>query len=696
MYLRLRGKIGILAMVWLMMFASVAWAAEGYWRLDEEGGSKLPYNFRMATDDWHLKVTGREPSRRGMDTLKVSASAQPALKELSFLYKKLRKTAPNPEHIYMVDLRQESHGFADRWPVSWYEKRNAANHGMAVEAVEQDENRRLSTLLGKKTTFIPQGKSDNARFKKQTIEPKTVKTEREAAQEAGFRYVRFAAADQEWPDEVSVERFLEFVSSLPEDAWLHFHCHAGHGRTTTFLSMYDILRNPDVSLEDVVQRHYLQGGTDLLADPEGSGRKAQQKLHRRKMIRLFYRYVSELRTKDTTLSWSKWLEKEEGKEQALSSFPRTPPGKLDKDGLDSTQWKLPSSYTAPLMMTGTGAGEVSILGAAEVPQRQMVRFLERRNPHPKINCTTTELVRCYYEEAGREGIRPDVALCQAFKETGFFNYGGDVLPEQNNFCGLGATGNKVKGARFASPRLGARAHIQHLLAYASTKRPSVEIVDPRYEHIASNRPDLYGQIHAWTGLNGAWAVPGIHYGQDILNLWGQAKAPDGSPESQIQASMEIRKKPDDPQAYLARGIAYANGGRLEDALQDYNESLRLSPSPEAYYDRALLYEKLGDAKSALSDYGAAIGLDPQFPLGWYNRGHLRLRLGMNREAVEDFKQSIALVPQLADAYVAIGILRVREGQYESAWEDFYKAGTINSTNAAVKANQKLALKCVKK
>ena len=38
-----------------------------------------------------------------------------------------------------------------------------------------------------------------------------------------------------------------------------------------------------------------------------------------------------------------------------------------------------------------------------------------------------------------------------------YTYGGDVLPSQNNFCGLGATGNKVKGAAFPTAQIGVRA-----------------------------------------------------------------------------------------------------------------------------------------------------------------------------------------------------------------------------------------------
>ena len=36
-------------------------------------------------------------------------------------------------------------------------------------------------------------------------------------------------------------------------------------------------------------------------------------------------------------------------------------------------------------------------------------------------------------------IRADIAWAQMCHETGFLEYTGDVKPDQNNFCGLGAT-----------------------------------------------------------------------------------------------------------------------------------------------------------------------------------------------------------------------------------------------------------------
>ena len=169
-----------------------------------------------------------------------------------------------------------------------------------------------------------------------------------------------------------------------------------------------------------------------------------------------------------------------------------------------------------------GAG-TTILGPAEASQDQMVRYIRMRNPQPQLNCTVEELVAAYYQEAGEEGVRPDVALCQAIKETDCFGYGGDVLPRQNNYCGLGATGGGVHGFSFMTPQRGVRAHIQHLLAYASTRLPKEGLLDPRYEVLRTKYPQFYGQIPYWTGLDGKWAVPGKHYGEDILDIWQEAK-----------------------------------------------------------------------------------------------------------------------------------------------------------------------------
>lgn len=160
--------------------------------------------------------------------------------------------------------------------------------------------------------------------------------------------------------------------------------------------------------------------------------------------------------------------------------------------------------------------DFTIMGAPVATKEQCEKYLLRHNPLPLITTTPKQLVEYYYHEAGIEGIRPDLAFAQALHETGNFRYGGDVVPLQNNYSGLGTTGNGVKGAWFPSAQIGVRAQIQHLLAYTATRPPVQPIVDPRYNLVKST--DKFGKSLTWTDLNGKWAVPGKTYGQMILKI----------------------------------------------------------------------------------------------------------------------------------------------------------------------------------
>ena len=89
----------------------------------------------------------------------------------------------------------------------------------------------------------------------------------------------------------------------------------------------------------------------------------------------------------------------------------------------------------------------------------------------------------FYDEAVAEGVDPGVVFAQAMKETGFLRFGGDVKIEQYNFCGLGATGGGAAGQAFGSVRLGVRAQVQHLKAYASQEDLKNAVVDPRFQYV---------------------------------------------------------------------------------------------------------------------------------------------------------------------------------------------------------------------
>lgn len=160
---------------------------------------------------------------------------------------------------------------------------------------------------------------------------------------------------------------------------------------------------------------------------------------------------------------------------------------------------------------------IGILGQAEIPVEQAVWFAKKNFTKARLSCSVEDIVKFYYAEAESEGVRPDLALCQAIVETGSFSFTGTVKPTQNNFCGLGTTGNGVKGARFDTPQEGVRAHVQHLLAYCKKDKPKSKIVDPRYDMVHKIRLSR-GLISNWYGLNGTWAM-GANYCEKIMAVY---------------------------------------------------------------------------------------------------------------------------------------------------------------------------------
>jgi len=169
----------------------------------------------------------------------------------------------------------------------------------------------------------------------------------------------------------------------------------------------------------------------------------------------------------------------------------------------------------------------SITGVPAMNAKQLYEYFMSRNPLAD-KAEVKRLSNYYVEEARAEGINSDIAFAQMCVETGFLRFGNLVTPEMHNYCGLGAIDSEHRGEVFANERLGVRAHIQHLLAYSRKERPTKPIVDPRYELIRTNRPDIYGKLTNWTQLNGIWAVPGKNYGQEILIIRDTARTPDGS------------------------------------------------------------------------------------------------------------------------------------------------------------------------
>ena len=381
---------------------------------------------------------------------------------------------------------------------------------------------------------------------------------------------------------------------------------------------------------------------------------------------------------------------------ACVSAAKKPKVKFDKRQLKKIELVTSPRHGSPMIVLREDFSDVPIFGEPVATQDQMVNFINKRNPNPKLNCTVKQLVHLYYVEAGREGIRPDIALCQAIKETGTWGYGGDVVPEQNNYCGLGTTGGGVKGAFFDTPQLGVRAHIQHLLSYASKRPPRVEVVDPRYDLIKKFRPQIFGKLTNWTQLNGVWAVPGNHYGEDILQLWMQAQMPDASDASLDAADLKVLLEDDKAAAYVYRGLVNMERENFYDARDDFESALAVEPElKEALFNLALTQEKLRKPDDAIKTYDKLLSIDNKFVDAWHNRGCLKLDKDDFNGAVKDFESALAIETINADAYNDIAVAYFRRKKYDDAWNFMQKAAAQSSTNPVVQENYAKFAACVK-
>ena len=232
----------------------------------------------------------------------------------------------------------------------------------------------------------------------------------------------------------------------------------------------------------------------------------------------------EVSKKESTVSKQKVSAKNEKKLPELKTSSKNKKELPEIEAPDKNKKELPKPKVTPVkkeyfrgMELPANYKSIPILGSSVATKGQAVNLIKANGNKVKLDCSVEEIVDLYWVEAEREGVRPDIALAQALVETGYFGYGGTVQPKQNNFCGLGTTGKKVKGAKFKTPEIGVRAHIQHLLAYSTTKKPSINIVDPRYDLAHAIRKER-GLIDKWSGLQGTWAM-GSEYCEKIMVIY---------------------------------------------------------------------------------------------------------------------------------------------------------------------------------
>ncbi len=156
------------------------------------------------------------------------------------------------------------------------------------------------------------------------------------------------------------------------------------------------------------------------------------------------------------------------------------------------------------------AGQISqIMARGATSEVQLQIFLRDNNQNALVKFP--DIPKLYREEAAIEGVNHDIAFCQMCLESGFLRFGDDISPQQNNFAGLATIGGGNEIATFPSARIGVRAHIQHLKAYASLEPLAQENVDPRFRFVTR------GIAPSVTDLSGRWEAD-LQYGDKIIAL----------------------------------------------------------------------------------------------------------------------------------------------------------------------------------
>lgn len=164
------------------------------------------------------------------------------------------------------------------------------------------------------------------------------------------------------------------------------------------------------------------------------------------------------------------------------------------------------------------AAGTPVLGSSVLSADQLAGWYAATGARSASPTDVRTLAAIFIDEGAAQGVRGDLAFAQSMLETGYLRYGGQVLPSDHNFSGLGACDSCRRGLAFPSPVIGVRAQIQHLWAYAfpgaraqDTARPNVDI---RFDLV---RPT--GRAAHWEEMGaGNWATD-PHYAGKVLSIY---------------------------------------------------------------------------------------------------------------------------------------------------------------------------------
>lgn len=193
----------------------------------------------------------------------------------------------------------------------------------------------------------------------------------------------------------------------------------------------------------------------------------------------------------------------------------------------------------------------------------------------------------------------------------------------------------------------------------------------------------------------------------------------------VDSTMAIANNPNDPDAYLIRGMAYRRQRNYEGAVNDLRKAIMMAPNnadshiehgwtyiedgqyeqairafdagiqrlpgiPTLWNDRGVAFEYNGQTQQAMNDYDRATKVDPNHAPAWANLGHLFTEMGQIDLGISQLDHAIALNPGVAWIWNNRGHAYLRKKKYGKAIADFQQSVQLDPYFHLAQSNLEIA------
>lgn len=220
---------------------------------------------------------------------------------IDFIESVVNEQKLSPQQVYILDLTYTKMPYIGNHPLAWYGYKDFEE--FKNPPVIKSFSKRMAMKIKEMYYEWKTGK------KLADIQESDFTPEKELIEKKGYHYLE--PLPTEWRNDWSfVDKLIPIFESLPDDAWIYFHCAHGRGRTTTVMIIYDIFKtSKNVPLDDILERQYCIGGEDVRDTKVwANGTWDENELRsREKIIYSFYDYMHDSNGygKKTFIQWLK-------------------------------------------------------------------------------------------------------------------------------------------------------------------------------------------------------------------------------------------------------------------------------------------------------------------------------------------------------------------------------------------------------